>query len=1724
MAAGHDVESTTVNALDAEDATVRVPVAPTAAADERRARSLASSPFGERLPDDLPALPEPGPPVEGSPFEARAAESASAWERQIEVYEREAATLESTPEAALIHLEIGRIHEEHLGRIRQAADAYQRAHSLDGREPTILHACRRLFAVAGQWNMVVEILENEIEATGTPERRATLLAELGGILEDKVRDPERALSAYERAVREWPAEPIAVSALERIYLFEHRYEDLHAVYGRALEVAKDLQRRLPLLLSAAQIAEDRLDATDAAIDHYREVLELDADSEIALAALRRLTHRAERWEDFADALARSATRSKDAEVRSHYLVGAARIRNERLDQPDRALRSLLEALEATPGDLSILREIESLYERNHRFEDVAKVLSRELDTTEDPRERVPILYKLGTVLEDQLGREDEALAAYRETVRLMATHVPARQALGRLYGRTARWGDLAELFEMEIRLEEDDAGKVSKLFKLAELHDAKLDDERKAIEVLRELLSIRPDYQPARKYLERLLHRREEWSEIIRLYREDVELTSDVEQKVFLLGRIGIIAEEKAGDLEAAQSAYRRILELVPRHLSAIRTLSRLATRLEDWVEVLRMHELEAEAVEDQQELVGILHRTGVVTEERLRDPEAAMAHYEKALKLNPTYLPALRSLGRIYGRQERWDDLVAMFERELEVIRAPEQQVALLFRIADVYVNQTKRDDQAVQALERVLEIDGESLPALRALAEIHERNRDGERLVETLLRESETLTEPKDRAAALMKVAELCEEKLDRPDRAAEIHEQILRLGFVQDPSIRALVRLYSARGSWSELSRALETAYEHARDDASRAAILLRCAEVASDRLHNLDGAADHLEKALALDADNPTLLSRLERVSLARRDWNRALSVAERLAERERDPRQYAARQIQIATIKETQLDPPQSGAENYRRALERVPDHPVALRAMELAYLSAQNWRGLATLFQREALVTESPIQRAHLFCRAAEIAEEHEGDLQLAEQMLDRALEKAPEFLPALRGRRRIAERMDDPRTVLRCIEAEVDLTAEPEHARDLLFEAGKIQQDRFEDVGAAVEAYEGVLGRAPGHEPAFRRLEAIYLEGHRFEDLLSLYERRSHAVASAEEQASLSFDAGKVAQNQLGDIERAIGYYRRVLEHEPSHEGAVERLGPIHFARQEWDEALDSFHRSLAVTKDPEAKITALKSLGIIYQEHRPDLVKAVQSFHAALQAEPRDVDCLRRLGAVYKEARDWPSAVNVFLRLTEATPDRSEKVGSLLQLGDLYEQGTRQLDQAILAYRKVLEIDATNQVAILRLLELYESKEDWQALAETTSSYVATLSPSERHKAAPLYLKLADVYESRLKDDDRAVRALQSALEAKPDEAKALQRLAALYAKSRDTYPQSIDAHRRLLRLQPFRTASYREMFTMYEELKEYDKAFVLAEILVFLRAANQDEEYYFELHKSKVAPRAEGRLPSRDHARWVVHPDERGPMREVLEVVAPELGRMVPGDLNGYELNPRTDKHGPKSDLPLRKLADELAEALGAPAFDLWVSQKAGVALALENDRVPALVVGSQFGRRLQDADQRFGLARELERLKGGHALVEQMSHRDVEALLWSVATLVNPRIQGSVDPAAADQMQRAVRQLSSKAKKQIEQIGDRLTRAPIDIGRHRAAMKHTANRAGLVFTNDVAVAVRNIAKRFPDVRPVFRDASGAEETVGQIDEVRELLAFAVSEEYFAARTRLAFSIQS
>lgn len=1671
----------------------------------------------------LPDLPPATPPHEDGSFAPLGDADVKRWEASIVEYEREAKALGDVPTAAALHLEIGRIYEEKLGRPRNAASAYQSAFNLDPASPAILHASRRLFSEVGNWAMVVQIIGYEIDHASRPEEKATLFSEKGAIQEYELREVEAAQASYEAALDAWSAEPLALGALERLHLSGQRYEALFGVYERALEVESAPERRLPLLLAAAHLAEDRLEEPQKAIALYRESLGLDAAHPVALSALRRLHQQAGEEDALVQVLERSGEVASDPAGAAQYLLSAARVATNRLENTDEALRLLEKGLGRAPGDLSTLRELELLHRQAERQDGVIDVLRRAAKAAREPRDRAAIYHRLGRALE-RSGDLDGAVGAARAALESEPGYAPAAQALGRALQQLDRPEDLALLYQIEIDAESDPQERIVRLFKLAELKETRLGDDEGAIRALRSLLEIQREYPPARKRLERLLLKREAYEDLVALHEEEVELTTDTELRIFLLGRIGQLAEEKLGDRLRAKNAMTRLLELSPRHLGAIRALSRIAELDGNDSELLRLLELEAEATDDQAEVLALMHRRARLLVDRLDDSAAARDVLDQILTLNPTYLPALRSLGRIHASEGRWQELLDMHQRELEVTRSPRHRVDLLFRIAQLREERLEDLDSAVAAYESLLEIDENNLPASRALSDLYARRGEVEKLADLRLAEVERIESPREQAATLLEVAELFDERLDRGDKAAELYQRVLRLGYAVDAATRALVRIYSREGLWNALAGALRTAAERAEDPQTESAILVRSAQIHADKLKNQNAAAELLERAASLMPGDRSIMEQLERVSVARRDWGRALQVGERLAEMESDPRAFAARKIRLATLEENQLDPPRPGAEHYRRALEAVPNHPVALRALESAYLASRDWAGLAAVHVREALTaTERPGHRAGLFVRAAELHDERLQQPEEATRLYDLALEADGKHLPALRGRRRMAERTGDTHRLLELLETEEGLTADRERASELLFETGRVLQDQLGDVNRAVTAYEGVLERDAASLAAFNRLEAIFLEREDFARVKALLEGRAAAVSSAEEQARLYVSAGRIAEERMTDRKAAIAAYRSALEREPKNPAALVRLGPLLFAERAWPEAVDAFHRTLAVSKDPPILRDAFKSLGIIYQEHEKDLVKSVQSFQAALQADPSDTESLYRLASLYRGANDWGSAINVMLRLAEVEPDPDGKTSALLDLADLYLEGPKDASLAITALRKAVEIDAGCRPALSKLCELHEQREEWQELVEAAGAYVNLLGPDERAEATPLHLRMADVFERRLGDNHRAINALRYVLEDQPEHEAALTKLAGLYGKRVETYPQAIEAQRRLLSLDPFRIDSYHELHRMFERLGQHDRAFVAAEILVFLQAQTPEEYVYFQENKIYVAQMSEDVLTAAEHGRWVVHPDERGPLRTLLELLGPEMGRAYPGDLERHDLK-RENKLGPKMQSPVRALADELTAMLEVPPYDLYIGAPDGLAVHTENERPPALIVGGRFAKRVPIKNQRFLLGRALERVKGGHLLMDAANDRDLEALVWSVIKLGHPMHKVPVDPSSLDSAQRRfAKAISSKTRRVLEDIAAQLPVHHVDIPRHRQAAQFTANRAGLLASNDIETAIRILAKSRSGAQTVFRTAEEASKVLGQLPEVCDLLTYAVSDEYFDARAKLGFSIQ-
>ena len=1666
----------------------------------------------------LPAAKVPSPPT-------RTAEELEHYKAQIGLYEREAKARGSSPEAAQLYLEMGRLWEEQLGKQRNAAMCYQRAFHLDKKDPNVLHAARRLFTEVENPGMIVYTLQAEIDATDAPEHRAALMAEKAIVLESKTDNSEEAEKSFRDALEVWAAEPLAILSLEQLHLARGDHEALYKVYQRAIVVAQTAGHRLPLLIAAAQLAEDRLDDVSSAISHYEQVLLLAENHPLALAALRRLYAIAGRWEDLVRTLIISAAATKSKEKATAYLVAASKVELDRLNAADRALVSMLKALEHSPKDVTLLREIVWLYEANGRHVDVAKVLKRTSEIVRDPVERVPALFRLGVVLEEKLDEHNEAMHAFEEAVRLDSSYTPAIQALGRLYERSGKWAELAKLYETELEAEQDLARKIPRLFKVADLYETRLDDVPSAVARLEALLEIDSAYAPAHRALGRLLLRTDQPAALVKLYERELASTEDTEHKVFLLSRMARLHEERLSDVDQAVAQQRRILEIDPKNLEAIRALIRLSEAQQRWDDVLAGHEAELEATEDQKDVVQVLHRIGMLHEERRDDLPSAIDSYEKVVCLAPTYLPALRSLGRLYHRQGRWDDLVVMFRREVDASEDVERQVSLLFRMGEILVDRSKADGRAAEIYREILDKQPTSRPSLHALAQIYARLGKHAELVEVLQKQADLLSDPQEKSKVLVTIAEHCEHELGQPDRAAELYQEVLRIGASQEVAVEALVRIFSTAGLWGALALALKSAADVADEASSKGAILVRAAEIYEDKLEKVDMAIECLEAAHALAPDDTAILGHLERLYVAHGRWPEAIEAAERLGQRETDPRTFADRCIRIANMLEVKLDPPKSGAEYYRRALERVPGHPIALRGMELAYRRANSWEGLVALYRREGMVTYHPRRRAMMFFRAGDLAEHRLSDIELADRLYADVLSVLPKHMPALNARRRLALARGDAATALECTRVAGEAAADPERGVELLFEAGRIYQDDLGDMVKARSSFETVLERNAQHAGASERLEAILRQAGESRGLVDVLLRRADTISDPELRLQTLLDAGDTAQNNLNDAAKAVEIFKQARTLAPDNADVLTRMGPLLVEVGEKDDAMEVFLEVVESGAEPNVQASAFRALGVLYQDHKSDLVKAVQSFQAAFSADPHDTDSLSRLAGVYREAKDWGSAVNVMLRLAEVEKDVSVQVTTLLDLGAIYREYLDDDDKAIRAYGKARELTPSNLDANLALIELFEKTENWSALAEVADGYLRALPQDKRGEAVPLHIRLAEIYDGKLKDPTRATNELRQALVIEPQNPDALQALARLYAAGEETFPQAVDIHRRMLRMDPFRVESYHEIRHMFEKRREFDKAFVICEILVFLRAQKPEEDLLFHEFRDKVALQASGKLSADDHDRLIPHADERGAARSVFSVLATELAKVLGDDIGRFGLNPRTDRHGPRSDLTVRRLADDVAAVLGAPTFDLWVSGKHELELFTENTDPVSLIVGSQFDRRLRESDKRFLLARQLERLRAGHQLFDRLAPEAMRALVSAAARIADDRAPICAGAAAVDAMQRKiVKAISRKARRGLDELRGRLDGiGTFDATAHVTAARHSCNRAGLVMTNDIDAAIRALARE-EGIKPVFSDAKGAAETVGQSEAVRELLAFAISEEYFRLRAKLGFSIQA
>ncbi len=317
---------------------------------------------------------------------------------------------------------------------------------------------------------------------------------------------------------------------------------------------------------------------------------------------------------------------------------------------------------------------------------------------------------------------------------------------------------------------------------------------------------------------------------------------------------------------------------------------------------------------------------------------------------------------------------------------------------------------------------------------------------------------------------------------------------------------------------------------------------------------------------------------------------------------------------------------------------------------------------------------------------------------------------------------------------------------ARAEHLADLYHRGLDAQlTGRTED---AVEAYQEVLRREPGHAAAHLRLGELARDQGNHQAALS---HDLQALGSAE-RADILFTVAADYQ-RLGRVEDALATYRRLVQHERDHAGALRALRELTVSARRWEEALEVQERLLSLASAEERPRELEWLAGIHYEigkgrvtEGR--LEEARRHFTEALKADRAFVPAHLALGDASARVGDRREAIRAWKRAAEvvAAPELLRRLEQAYR-----DEGRPTLMIAV--YQEALERSPQDLALAFALGRVYFELEMLDEAADQFQK-VEVYSPD----LAPLHAFLGAIYERRgqaaaaFEEYRRALRLIQS------------------------------------------------------------------------------------------------------------------------------------------------------------------------------------------------------------------------------------------------------------------------------------------------------------------------------------------------------------------------------------
>ncbi|HTB60233.1 MAG TPA: tetratricopeptide repeat protein, partial [Polyangia bacterium] len=1139
--------------------------------------------------------------------------------------------------------EMAEIHQR-LGRLDLAFDCRSRAWLTDVESMETLAAMESLGLGAKlHAPLVVALQRGAVEAID-PDLQAQLWAASAKLLESPLGRAAEAIEAWRSALAARPDERDIFLALERLLSGAGRSSELVEILERHLEFAVDGDERKVIAKRIAVLYEDALKESERAVRAWEAVLEIDPNEGEALESLAQLHLGAGAFRELAEVYARKIEITDRADERRMLFMQSARIYEENLSEPDRAIEQLRALLVETPGDGEALTDLDRILTAEARQADLVEVLDARAAGVQDPSARDELAFRAARIVETELGDVEGAIGRYAKILGGAPRHAGARDALYTIargddyrlpsvavlepIERAAKaWDGVIELLELRLAIEDAVPGRLALLAEIARIEETERRDVQMAFAAWARALTEDATVDEPREALERLAAAHQDWTRLADVYAERMEATFDAGLQRALAMRLASLYENELPDLNRAADYLRKAQSLPGDEEPVLAALERILGKLGEHDELGQILAREAELANEPRAQADFLAALGTLRLGPLADPEGALSAFRDAVERDASHAASHAALVSLLDRPETQEGALDVLEPLAETRGDYQELVALYGRRVEL------RDD----------------------------RN---------------------ERAHWLRRIADVAADQLGQPEVALEALGRALKEEPAAGGVLDDLERIAGAAKLPGAGAAKIEEALSGAEPDAAQE-LALRAAALYQEAAQ--DKAAERLyRRVLEHDAENADALTALEALYRAGARPAELAAVLERRSAGELDPQVRRSRLLEAARLHEGQGDLPAAVA--ALQQLRAADDEDVdALKELGRLYEGLGQAPELTGVLADRARLTEDPRQRAALWSRVGELRLTLLSDLDGAAEAYREALDGAPDDVLALSALESIEDRRGDWSTLQEVLLRRLGSAGGADQVAVLLKLARNAEQ-KLSDVDQAVGFLRQLLDADPGNGFGYLELERILRAAERWYDLVDVLGKHADTEAAAGRKPSelaLRVAIANVWEKDLDSPESAAEALEKVLEVAPDNVAALLSLARVHERNERWDDAGEVLERAAANAHEPSEIAEIHFRNATILRTKEADPAEIEAALLRAVDADAGHRPTLEALEKLARDGKDDERLANILdLQLHTATDD-AERGRLLREIAGLYSGPLAQPTAALPYLERLVALD---------------------------------------------------------------------------------------------------------------------------------------------------------------------------------------------------------------------------------------------------------------------------------------------------------------------------------------------------------------------------------------------------------------------------------------------------------